>query len=265
MLTDCHVHFDRIPAERIPRVVQHARDFGVGRIILVSKCVSTSRQTLEFARQYEGIYAGIGIHPIMAHEAAEGDYDKLRELAATSNKIVCLGEIGLDYGEEYGAGQVARNKPPAPPEVQKKVFRRQIRLARDLKLPVNVHVRRSSSRDVLDILREENAGEVGGILHQFMANEAVAGEMFDLGMHIGISQFICDPRADRLRGVVKNLPLEKMVLETDTPAQYPPETDIPGEPMHTRLVAEKLAEIRGLALTEIEAITSANVTRVFGI
>lgn len=265
MLTDCHVHFDSISAERLPRVVQHAKDFGVGQMIVVAKDVETSRHAVGFAESYEGIYAGIGIHPMRAHQASQPDYDSLRELVAPGKKIVCFGEIGLDYGEEYGLGILPRQAPPAPPDIQKEVFRRQVRLARELKLPINVHVRRSSSRDVLDILKQEKAGEVGGILHQFMANEKVAQEMFDLGMHIGISQFICDPRADRLRGVVKNLPLEKLVLETDTPAQYPPETDIPGEPMHTRLVAEKLAELRGLTLADIMAITTANVKRVFGI
>ena len=207
MLTDCHSHFDSIPKEELPRVIQRAKDFGVGQIIVVGKCVRTSREAVQFTHLYEGIYAGIGLHPLRAHEVSEEDYEKLRELVHGNNKVVCFGEIGLDYGQEYGHGVSPRPASPASPEAQKEVFRRQVRLARELKLPINVHIRRSSSRDVLDILKDEKAWEVGGILHQFMANERVAQEMFDLGMDIGLSQFICAPRADRLRSVVKNLPL----------------------------------------------------------
>ena len=109
-------------------------------------------------------------------------------------------------------------------------------------------------------------GSAGGILHQFMASVKVAQDIFDVGMVVGISQFIIDPRADRLRGVVKELPMDKIVLETDTPSSpYPPETEIPGEPMHNRLVAEKLAELKGLSLAQVEAITEANINRIFGI
>ncbi|MFC1991034.1 TatD family hydrolase [Chloroflexota bacterium] len=265
MLTDCHAHLNSIEEEQLPRAIQHAKDFGVGQIIALGMDVEISKRVVKIADSYEGVYVGIGIHPVRAHEASEGDYDELRKLSLANKKIICLGEIGLDYGEEYGPGVPPRPAPPATPQVQREVFRRQIRLAIELKLPINVHMSRSSSRDVLDILKEEKAGQVGGILHQFMANEKVAQEIFDLGMDIGLSQFICDTRADRLRGVVKNLPLKRIVLETDTVAPYPPETDIPGEPMHTRLVAEKLAELKGIHLAEIEVITSANAKRIFGI
>ncbi|MFC1989738.1 TatD family hydrolase [Chloroflexota bacterium] len=266
MLTDCHFHLNRIRKEELPRVLQRAKDFGVGQIIAVGINLESSREAVRLANFYEGVYAGVGIHPGRAHEVSEGDYDKLGDLVTANEKIVCFGEIGLDYGQEYGSGTPSRPTPPASPEVQKDVLRKQIRLSRELKMPLNVHLRRSSSRDVLDILKEEKANEVGGILHQFMANEKVAQEMFDLGMDIGVSQFICDSRADRLRSVVKNLPFEKIVLETDGPgAQYPPETDLPSEPIHTRLVAEKLAELKGLSLVNIESITSANTKRIFGI
>ena len=181
MLTDCHTHLDSIPKEQLPRVVRHAKDFGVGRIIALGMDSGSSGLAVGFANTYDGVYAGVGIHPMRAYDVAEGDYDKLKKLAVSSQKIVCIGEIGLDYEQEYGTGVfVPHPAILAPPQVQKEIFRRLIRLAIELKLPVNVHSRRSSSPDVLDILKEEKAGLVGGIFHHFMANEKVAEEMFEL-------------------------------------------------------------------------------------
>jgi TatD DNase family protein len=266
MLTDTHIHLYNVTPETAARFIQHAKDFGVGKLIVMSIDIETSVQTLQYSQQYEGVYAGIGIHPKRAHEAVEDDYLKLKSMISANKKVVCFGEIGLDYGMVYGHGVPDREAPPASPSQQKEVFRQQIRLARELKLPVNIHTRRNSWEDTLAVMREERVGEAGGILHQFMANDRIAKEIMDLGIDIGISLFIIDPRADRLRAVVKNIPLDRMVLETDTPSSpYPPETNIPGEPMHTRLAAEKLAELRGLSLAEIDAITSANVKRIFGI
>jgi TatD DNase family protein len=265
-LTDTHIHLHNVTPEVAERFIRHARDFGTTKLIVVSMDVATSLQTIEYSRQYEGVYAAIGIHPMRAHEAAEGDYQKLRDMVAANKKIVCFGEVGLDYGMVFGHGTPDREKPPASPALQEEVFRWQIRLARELKIPMNIHTRRNSWDDLYRIMKEEHIGDAGGILHQFMANDRIAGQIMDLGLDIGISLFIIDPRADRLRAVVKNIPLDRMVLETDTPSSpYPPETTIPGEPMHSRLVAEKLAELRGLTLAEVDSITSANVKRIFGI
>lgn len=161
MLTDTHIHLHNVTREQAALLIQHAKDFGVGKLIVMSMDLETSRQTLQYAQAYEGVYAGIGIHPKRAHEVVENNYHELIDLVANNKNIVCFGEIGLDYGMVYGHGVPPRVKPDASPALQKEVFRRQLRIARELKLPVNVHTRRNSWEDTLEILREEKVGEAG--------------------------------------------------------------------------------------------------------
>lgn len=254
-LIDSHAHiYGKEFHVDFAEMLQRAADAGVSHIITVGADLESSRQACDLAARYEQIHCAVGIHPHDADRVTDKCYEVVRELATQHPKVVAIGEIGLDFYRDR-----------SPRDVQETVFRRFIRLARELSLPVIIHDRDAHDR-VMAILREEKADEVGGVLHCFSGDLAMARECVEMGFYISIPGTVTYPGNDSLREVVRGTKIEHLLLETDCPYLAPvPHRGKRNEPAHVRFAAEKVAEVKGLSLEDVGRITSLNTHRLFGI
>lgn len=252
MLFDTHAHLDsgQYQDDR-EEVIARARDAGVGLICNVGYDLPSSRRSIAIARDHEGIYAAVGVHPHDASTLDEGALDALRSLAGDP-RVVAIGEIGLDYYRDL-----------SPRKVQKEAFRRQIALARQLKLPIIIHDR-DAHQDVMAVLREEGARNAGGIFHCFSGDAAMARECLELGFHIALGGPVTFSNGGRAQEVARVVPPDRLLVETDCPYLAPaPYRGRRNEPAYVRLVAEKIAALRGLDPEELAAGTTENALRLF--
>ena len=247
ILADCHTHLDHFPPAEVPEVLQRAGDTGVGLIICAATTLDSSRACVELARRHQMLYAGVGLHPMdLEGPLDDATHKVLGDLAAENPKVVCVSEVGLDF------------LPTSPDrQVQLQAFRRQIGLARELGKPIILHSRESHP-EVLRTLREEKGGEVGGVMHYFQGSDETAREAMDLGFFISLAKPLL--RLPELQEVAKGLPLEKIVLETDSaPQPWKKYRRNWTEPFHIRQVAEKLAELKELPVEEVIEQTTTNL------
>ncbi|HEY5996776.1 MAG TPA: TatD family hydrolase, partial [Candidatus Deferrimicrobiaceae bacterium] len=252
MFFDTHAHLDIPPlSDTEADVVSRARAAGVAHLVTVGTDVGSSARAVEIAHRHEGIYAAVGIHP---HDAASLSPDAIAglERLASCDKVVAIGEIGLDYYRDR-----------CPHDVQRAAFREQIRLARRTGLPVIVHDR-EAHEDILAVLKEEKAGEAGGILHCFSGDAAMAREVVEMGFLVSIPGTVTYRNAASLTDVVRALPLEKLLIETDCPYLAPvPHRGKPNEPSFVPLVAAAIAGIKGVTIEDVGRVTTLNARRLF--
>ena len=253
-LIDTHAHIDgRDFLPDFGDMLSRARAAGLSHIITVGADLESSRAAVALAGNYDHIYCAVGIHPHDAVRVTDKCYEVVRELAAGNRKVVAIGEIGLDFYRDR-----------SPRDDQEKVFRRFIRLARELSLPVIVHDRDAHTR-VMAILREEKAAEVGGVLHCFSGDIQMARECEEMGFYISIPGTVTYPSNEQLREVVRGTRIERLLLETDCPYLSPvPHRGKRNEPSFVRITAEKVAELKGLSVEDVGRITSLNAGRLFG-
>ncbi|MBI4312669.1 MAG: TatD family hydrolase [Chloroflexi bacterium] len=256
LLADAHTHLDQFAPEEAPAILQRARDAGVGLLIVAGVHEESSHKAIALAEAHEGVYAGVGIHPEEAKGPLTGDdYLRLKALAQSSPRVVCISEVGLDF---------APNMPPI--DVQEQVLRQEVRLARELGLPVIFHSREypgrlSDHEEVLRVLSEEGVHEVGGAWHYFQWDEALAQKCFNLGLSVSISKTLL--RLPALQDVVRYLPLERLLLETDSfPQPFKRHRSRWTEPKDVRLVAEKVAELKGVSVETVARATTDNLLRL---
>ena len=247
MLTDCHVHLASYASAEAEGILQRAQEAGVGMIISAGTSLESSIRCIELASQFPSLFAGVGIHPMDVREPiGEDTYNQLKSLAQANEKVVVISEIGLDFMK--GAPDRA---------LQYQSFREQIRLARELRLPIVFHTREAHD-ETLRVLKEEQAYQVGAAMHYFQADEATAQKCLDLGFYISLAKPLL--RLPHLQEVAAQLPLESIVLETDSyPQPFKRKRENWTEPYHVRMVAEKLAEIKGITLEEVEEATTKNL------
>lgn len=252
-LIDSHAHIYGLEfTGDFDSMMQRAADAGVDTIIVVGADLESSFQAAGLAQKYPNLYAAVGIHPHDAARVTEECYAKIIDLARNVDKVVAIGEIGLDF---------YRDRSPRPD--QERVFRRFIQIARELNLPVVVHDRDAHDR-VLGILREESAGTVGGVLHCFSGDLAMAMECIELGFSISIPGTVTYPSNIALQDVVKAVKIEHLLIETDCPYLSPvPYRGKRNEPAYVRMTAEKVAELKGLTLEDVARITTLNSERLF--
>ena len=250
--THAHLEMTQFDGDR-EDVIKRAVNSDVSLIIDVGSDLKGSRTALELAHRYDFIYASAGIHPHEVKEVTPDTYKEIKKLLSDP-KVVAVGEIGLDYYKDY-----------SPYDIQKREFINQIRLAREFKKPVIVHSR-DSRDDMLKILKDENASEMGGIMHCFSGDEEMAKICMNMGFYISFAGPITYPNADRLRKVVKSIPINRLLIETDCPYLAPQQVrGKRNEPAYVRHVAEKAAEIKGLSLEDVERVIRLNVHNLFGI
>ena len=252
MLVDCHVHLDPYSDEDVAAILERARNVGVGFVISAGTTIESSRRSIELSNKFPDFFSGVGIHPMDVQQTIdESIYGKLRQLIISSEKILVISEIGLDFME----GMPDR-------AIQYQAFREQIRLARETKLPIVFHSR-ESHEEVLRVLREERAYEVGGVMHYFQADEKTAREAIDLGFYISLARPLL--RLPHLQEVAANLPLESVVLETDAaPQPFKAKRENWTEPRHLRVIVEKLAELQNRPVEEVESTVAGNIKRLLG-
>ena len=253
-LVDTHAHLDSGQfRDDVDAVVARAGENGIGTILTVGCDLASSRASVELASRYANVWASVGIHP---HDAATVDaaaLDELRQLAAQP-RVVAIGEIGLDFYRDR-----------SPRDVQRQAMRAQIRLARELGKPLIVHDR-DAHAEVLTILREAGASEIGGVMHCFSGDLAFARECVALGFFVSFAGPLTYPANHGLRAVAEGLPIDVMLVETDCPYLSPqPWRGKRCEPAYVRATAAELARIKGLTLDDAARVTSLNAFRLFGI
>ena len=253
VLADSHNHID-MPQfdEDRDEVVARAREAGVDRMLIVGGVDEEAghRRALRVADAL-GFPASAGIHPHEARLATDAIYDELRGLAG-ERRIVALGEIGLDFHYDH-----------SPRDVQREVFRRQIRLARDVGLPVIVHTR-EADEETASILEDEGALETGGVIHCFTGGHELARRALALGFYVSFSGIVAFPRAEVIQEVARTMPRDRLLVETDAPfLAPPPHRGKRNEPAFVTEVARKVAALRGATIEDVAGACSANFQTLF--
>jgi TatD DNase family protein len=251
MLIDSHAHLDspRFDADR-EHVVRRALEAGVG-VISIATDLRSGYKSLEIACKYE-LHCTAGLHPHEADQFAGLEtLDQLRKLLAEP-EVVAVGEVGLDYFKEY-----------APRQTQHKALRAQLALALELNKPVVVHLR-DAAEDLLQILREHSG--VRGVVHSFTGDWALAQRVLDLGLYLSVNGIVTFEKSQTLREAVVQIPLERLLVETDCPYLAPvPMRGKRNEPSFVRYVAQTVAQIKKLSLDDIARATTRNTQEVFGL
>lgn len=252
MFVDSHCHLD-FPdlASELPQIMQRMRDNQVTHALVVSVSMPRWPALFELVQNHPGLYASVGVHPDY-EDTPEPDVDELVGLAASSDKIIAIGETGLDYFRK-----------PEPLEWQRDRFRTHIRASRLSGLPLIVHTR-NASEDTLRIMHEENAHEAGGVMHCFTESWEVAQKAMDLGFFISFSGIVTFKNAVELQDVAQRVPLDRLLIETDSPflapVPYRGKTNDPSKVIH---VAEKIAELRKLPVSIIAEHSRNNFFKLF--
>ncbi|PAE22911.1 TatD family hydrolase [Bacillus sp. 7894-2] len=254
MFFDTHAHLNAEQySEDLQEVIDRALSEGISNIVVVGFDRPTIEKAMELTEKYDFIYASVGWHPVDAIDMTEEDLVWIEELSSHP-KVVALGEMGLDYYWDK-----------SPKDIQKEVFRKQIRLAKKVKLPIVIH-NRDATADIVEILKEEGAGEVGGIMHCFSGSPEIAQECVDMNFYISLGGPVTFKNAKKPKEVADVIPLEKLLIETDCPYLTPhPHRGKRNEPSYVKLVAEQIAEIKGLSTEEIAQATTENAKKLFGI
>jgi len=253
MLVDSHCHLD-FPdfQEDFEAVLIRADEAGVKTMMTICTHVTKFDQVHDIAKAHDHIYCTVGIHPHNADSEPEVSVDELVEMASHP-KVVGLGETGLDYFYEH-----------SPRDIQRRQFRTHIAAARQLDLPVIVHTR-DAEDDTLEILEDEYAkAPFKGLIHCFSASEAFAKRVVELGFYISISGIVTFKKAQELRDTVANVPLERLLVETDAPYLAPiPKRGKRNEPAYTAYTAACVAEIKGVSEDTFAEQSTANYFRLF--
>ncbi|MGE7879996.1 TatD family hydrolase [Peribacillus muralis] len=254
MLFDTHVHvnaeqFD----EDLEEVIERAKEAGVNNMVVVGFDRPTIKRAMELVETYDFMYAAVGWHPVDAIDMTEDDLQWIEELT-THPKVVAIGEMGLDYHWDK-----------SPKDIQKEVFRKQIRLAKKVGLPIIIH-NREATADIVNILKEEEASSVGGIMHCFSGSAETALECVDMNFYISLGGPVTFKNAKKPKEVAAAVPLDRLLIETDCPYLAPhPFRGKRNEPSYVKLVAEQIAEIKQLSIEEVSKATTENAKKLFGI
>jgi TatD DNase family protein len=259
MFVDSHAHIDgeAFDADR-DAVVARAREAGVVAILNVGTGDPHGddlERAVRIAEQYEGVYAAVGVHPHDARLFDERAAERVYELARARGRVIAWGEIGLDYHYDN-----------SPREVQREVFAQQLRLARELSLPVIIHTREADDDTVATLKAEWGGGHLGGIMHCFSGGYEMAASVLELGFMISFAGNATFKNAGALRDVARRIPLERLLVETDCPFLTPiPFRGRRNEPARVVETARCLAELHGIEVAEFGRITTGNFRRFFNL
>ncbi len=258
MLIDTHVHLDdpRYDPDRAS-VIQRAQEAGVGAFITIGCDLSTSTSAVQLASQHSTIFATVGVHPHEVKRIEPHWYEELTQLASQP-KVVAYGEIGLDYHYDH-----------SPRDVQRVRFREQVMLAKSLALPLVIHTR-EAQEDTMTILREEGAQEYGGVFHCFSGDAELAKQALDLGFYLSFSGIITFRNATTLRDIIRTVPDDRLLIETDAPYLTPvPFRGKRNESAYVRCVAQQIAELKysdvESGLIQVSDLTTHNAKNLFKI
>ena len=253
MLFDTHAHMDdRAFREDRDTILKGLADRGVALVMNPGCSLESSRSAIALAEEYPFIYAAVGSHPDVADEVNDAVLEEYKKLCKLHNKVKAIGEIGIDYHYE-----------DIPRQLQLKAFRMQMELAREVGLPVIVH-EREAHEDGMAVVRE--FPDVAGVFHCYSGSAEMAKQLIDRGWYIGFTGVLTFKNARKAIETAASIPIDRIVLETDCPYMAPvPHRGKRNDPGYLCHMAEKLAEIRGLSIEEIHAITTENGRRLYRI
>jgi TatD DNase family protein len=253
MLVDSHCHIPMLGKEMdVNEIIANAKALGVEHMLCVSVDLETYPEILRLAEQHERIYASVGVHPntTMQEEVSQ---QTLAELAANEH-VIAIGETGLDYFRSEGDLEWQRDR-----------FRTHIKAAKSVNKPLIIHTR-DVGEDITRILQEEGADEVGGVMHCFVEDWETAQKAMEMNFYISFSGIVTFKNAKEVQEVAKQVPLERMLVETDSPYLTPvPYRGKPNQPGYTRYVAEFIAELKGISFEQVAEQTTANFFDLFNI
>ncbi|MDP4181842.1 MAG: TatD family hydrolase [Bacillota bacterium] len=254
MLFDSHAHYDdeKFNEDR-DDTIKNARESGVSYILNAATDIDTSLFGVGLTEKYDFIYTAVGVHPHCVGAMDEDAIIKMSELVKKP-KVVAVGEIGLDYYYDN-----------SPRDVQKHWFLRQIEFAKDVNKPIIVHDR-DAHEDIMNLIKSSHAEKVGGVIHCFSGSVQMAKELLDLGFYLSFAGAVTFKNARKAIEVLQYAPIDRILIETDSPYLTPePFRGKRNDSRHVRLVAEKIAEIKGLSFEDVALTTLNNAKDLFGI
>lgn len=252
MLIDTHTHINAEQFnEDVHETIERARAAGVSPMLVVGFDTPTIDRAIELAESYEDIYAIVGWHPVDAVDCTDTELARIEELMAHP-KVMALGEIGLDYHWDK-----------SPKDVQQRVFRQQIAIAKRTNMPIVIH-NREATADVLDLLEEEHAEVVGGVFHSYSMSVELLERCLKLNFYISLGGPVTFKNAKVPKQVAQQVPIDRLLVETDCPYLTPtPFRGKRNEPAYVTYVAEEIAALRGISYKALAEATTANAKRLF--
>jgi len=247
--THAHLQFDSFDAD-CESVIQRAIKHQIDAILTIGVDTVSSERAIGLAKKFAVVFAAVGIHPNDAADAGEQEFSHIKKLAG-GEKVIAVGEVGLDYYRLY-----------TPKDKQEESLRRQIAIARSLKLPLIIH-NRDAHEDILNILNEENADDVGGVFHSFSGDPGFLESVLAKNYHVSFTGPVTFKNVNYNK-LIASVPLEQLLLETDSPFLAPvPFRGKRNEPAYVRYIAEKIAQIKGISVEKLAQATSANAKNLF--
>ncbi len=252
MIFETHAHYDdEAFDEDRDTLLSSMQENGIGYIVNVGASLKSTAESIRLAEKYPFVYAAVGVHPSETGELDEAGFLWLKEQCLLE-KVVAVGEIGLDYYWEEPAH-----------DIQKAWFARQLDLAREVKKPVIIHSR-DAAKDTFDMLKEKHAGELGGVIHCYSYSAEMALDYVKMGFYIGIGGVVTFKNGKKMKEVVEALPMERILLETDSPYLSPePNRGKRNSSLNLPYVAQRIAEIKGISYDAVVEITSQNAKQMY--
>ncbi len=253
MFIDSHAHYDDAAFDKDrDKLIPSLHQAGIDAIVDCASTLESNDKVLGLADKYPYLYAAVGVHPEEINGLTPEDSAAIFDLAYSSDKVVAIGEIGLDY-----------HYKPDTKEDQKDWFLEQIELAKELDLPIIVHSR-DAAKDTMDIIKEGEADRVGGVIHAYSGDVQMAKEYVSMGFYLGVGGMVTFANVKKLIRVVEEIDLSHLLLETDCPYLAPaPKRGTRNDSSNLLYVAEKIAQIKGVTIEEVAKVTSENARRLF--
>lgn len=254
MIFETHAHYDdEAYDEDRDALIASMADYGIGTIVNVGASLGSTAASIVLAEKYPSVYAAAGVHPSETAELNEENFEWLKR-QCLHEKVVAVGETGLDYHWDEPSH-----------EIQKYWFVRQLELAAEVKKPVIVHSR-DAAKDTFDILDAHNAGQIGGVVHCFSYGREFAAEYVKMGLYIGVGGVVTFKNGKKLKEVVEAVPIEKILLETDSPYLSPePNRGKRNTSKNIPHIAREIAQIKGITYDEVVRITAENAMKLYGV
>jgi len=253
MIFESHAHYDdeAFNADR-DELLKSLVGNGIEYVVNVGSSMESTRSSVALAGKYDFIYAAIGVHPSETGELTENDIEWLKNEALFNEKVVAIGEIGLDYYWE---------EPER--DIQKIWFERQLELAREVKLPVIIHSR-DASKETLDMMKAHKSEEIGGVIHCYSYSKETAKEYLNMGFYFGIGGVVTFKNARQVKEAVQYIPLDRILLETDCPYLSPePNRGKRNSSLNIPYIARAIAQLKGIEYDELIEITSQNAKKMY--
>lgn len=255
-LIDAHCHLSQLSPDELAGVVGRAKSAGVDTLIAIGAGYGPddNAKTLQIANTHENIFAALAMHPHDAKDTTDVVFNELKKMISTSERVVAVGEVGLDYHYMH-----------SPKDVQIDVLKKFVALACEVKKPLVIHDR-DCGDECIDLLNSDGAHDTGGMVHCFTGSLELAKKYLDLGFIVSFTGIITFKKSHELREVVKYVPLERMTIETDAPFLSPePFRGKVNEPAYVQYVAHAVAAIKGVCFEEVARVTTENARRLFGL